>query len=304
MSFLVELPLELYDRDAFAGFRPGGGFNLGTARALMWMSQLAYETDHPGKINAICERWGLARARVLAGAEGVLPVTRTRAVFAEAQGAIIMAFAGTDPMVPANWLTDFDFSVTPGAIHRGFEGAAAAVWEPVLQALARPVEQPIYLAGHSLGAALAVVTADRVLTDAHIRVSGVYAFGMPRPGGAEFAERYNDRLGAATYRLVRGDDIVATVPPSGLGFRHVGRLLSCPRAGKFAINVAPLDAFTDDPPFARSLASGLQQGLLDLLALRLQPSFRNDHLGRMSGLLPPPIADHLPDRYLHALAPG
>jgi hypothetical protein len=86
-----------------------------------------------------------------------------------------------------------------------------------------------------------------------------------------------------------------------LGFRHVGRLLTCPRAGTFAKDARPTADFPDDPPFARALASGLQQGMLDLFAGRLQPTFRADALGRMSGLLPPPIADHLPDRYVHAL---
>ena len=111
----------------------------------------------------------------------------------------------------------------------------------------------------------------------------------------------HDTLGAATFRLVHGDDIVATVPPSSLGFRHVGRLLTCARAGAFAKDAQPTADLTDDPPFVRSLVSGLQQGVLDLFAGRLQPSFRDDDLGRLSGLLPPPIADHLPDRYLHAL---
>jgi len=49
------------------------------------------------------------------------------------------------------------------------------------------------------------------------------------------------------------------------------------------------------------LKAGLQQGLSDLFKLQLQPTFRDDPLGRMSGLLAPPIADHLPDRYCNAL---
>ena len=62
----------------------------------------------------------------------------------------------------------------------------------------------------------------------------------------------------------------------------------------------PPAAFNDAPPFVNSLVAGLQQGLRDLLKLQLQPTFRDDALGRMSGLLAPPIADHLPDRYWHA----
>jgi len=301
MSFLVELPLELYNPHAFAAFKPVAPYDLGTARALMWLSQLAYETAHPDKIARICQLWGLAQPRTIASVPGALPLTRTRAIVVEGHGAMLMAFAGTDPLVPANWFTDFDFTVTPGAIHRGFELAAAAIWEQVLQALAARRELTVLLAGHSLGGALAAVTADRALADANVRATAVYTYGMPRTGDADFAARYNDTLGAATFRLVHGDDIVATVPPSSLGFRHVGRLLTCARAGAFAKDAQPTADLTDDPPFVRSLVSGLQQGVLDLFAGRLQPSFRDDDLGRLSGLLPPPIADHLPDRYLHAL---
>jgi len=158
------------------------------------------------------------------------------------------------------------------------------------------------LAGHSLGAALAVLTADRTLVDADVRATAVYTFGMPRTGDADFAARYNDKLGAATFRLVHGDDIVATVPTSKPGFRHVGRLLMCPSAEKFAPDAQPAAGFTDDPQFVKSLPDGLLAGLLDLIGGRLQPSFRDDQLGVTSGVLPPPIADHLPDRYLHALS--
>src|SRR5262249_10295005 len=154
-------------------------------------------------------------------------------------------------------------------------------------------EPTLMLAGHSLGAALAAVTSDRALAELKLRAAALYAFGMPRCGDEGFARRYNDTLGAATYRFAHGDDIVATVPPSRRGFRHVGRLIRCPRAGCLTPDAQPSAEFSDDPPFAASLVNGLQQGLLDLFAGRLQPTFRDDLLGRMSGLLPPPIADHL-----------
>jgi len=303
MSILVELPLELYARDAFAGFQPTAGFELGTARAMAWMSQLGYETAHPDKIETICEAWGLRRPSLIANAPSPLPIARTRGVIAEGHGACIVAFAGTDPLIPANWFTDFDFTVTPDDIHRGFERAADKVWDEVSKALSARTEMLVFITGHSLGAALAVVTADRALADTNLRASAVYTFGMPRVGDAEFAQRYNDTLGAATFRLVHGDDIVATVPPSSLGFRHVGRLLTCARAGCFPPDAQPSSGFTDDPPFVGSLVSGLRQGITDLLAGRLQPTFRADSVGRLSGLLPPPIADHLPDRYCHAFEP-
>ena len=318
MSILVELPERLYQRDAFASFAAVAPFSLGTARAMAWMSQLAYETAHRDKIESICRLWDLRLLQIIANGDGDgsgFFKIRTRGVIVKGHGVIIIAFAGTDPLVPANWISDFDvglsigfnagldagpgLEVKPGLVHRGFDRAFDAVSEQVTQALAARGAQPVLITGHSMGAALAVIAADHLLSEENLRATAVYAFGMPRVGDEDFSVRYNDTLGANTYRLVHGDDIVATVPPSRLGFRHVGRLISCARGSHFAPDQPTLE-FSDEPQLVGSLISGLQQGVRDLLALKPQPFFRDDALGRMSGLLVPPIADHLPDRYWHA----
>jgi triacylglycerol lipase len=314
MSILVELPERLYQRDAFASFAAIAPYSLGAARAMAWMSQLAYETAHRDKVESICRLWDLQLLQIIAndngGGSGLLKV-HTRGVIVKGHGAMIMAFAGTDPLVPANWISDFDvglnvgfnpgpgLEVKPGPVHRGFDKAFDAVSGQLTQALAERGAEPLLITGHSMGAALAVIAADHLLSEEKLRATAVYAFGMPRVGDEDFSVRYNDTLGAITYRLVHGDDIVASVPPSRFGFRHVGRLISCARGSHFAPD-QPASEFSDEPQFGGSLMSGLQQGLRDLFALQLQPTFRDDALGRMSGLLAPPIADHLPDRYLHA----
>ena len=48
MSTFVELTSSDYSATAFAAFDPAAsGFTIGNARALMWLSQLAYETGKP-----------------------------------------------------------------------------------------------------------------------------------------------------------------------------------------------------------------------------------------------------------------
>jgi len=304
MSILVELPERLYPPDAFAKFAPVAPYNLGTARAMAWMSQLAYETRHPDKIELICGRWELKRPRIIANdanGDPELLQLRTRGVIVTGPGATIIAFAGTDPLVPANWISDFDvgFKVTPGRMHHGFDKAFDAVSAQITEALAERGAEPLLITGHSMGAALAVIAADHFLSEKNVRATAVYAFGMPRVGGEDFAVRYNETLGATTYRLVHGDDIVATVPPSRLGFRHVGRLIRCARGSRFAAE-PPAAEFCDEPKFVGALMGGLQQGIRDLLALQPQPAFRDDSLGQMSRFLLPHIGDHLPDRYWHA----
>ena len=90
MSVLVELPERLYQRDAFAAFAAVSPYSLGTARAMAWMSQLAYETNHPDKIAALCNTWKLSNPVIIATPPSSrLPVAHTRGVMVEGAGATI-----------------------------------------------------------------------------------------------------------------------------------------------------------------------------------------------------------------------
>src|SRR5215813_6635025 len=124
MSILVELPERLYQRDAFASFEAVAPFGLGTARAMAWMSQLAYETAYRDKIESICRLWDLRLLQIIAngdGGETGFFKVRTRGVIVKGHGAIIIAFAGTDPLVPANWISDFDVGLNVGFNGPGLE---------------------------------------------------------------------------------------------------------------------------------------------------------------------------------------
>jgi triacylglycerol lipase len=301
MSFLVRLPTHLYEGDAFADFAPGG-FSLGTARAMAWLAQLAYE-DEDDKIDSILAAWQLRRrlsfARPLISP---LQVVSTGGFVAEGPGATFVVFQGTDPLLLANWVTNFNFRPDGEGIHQGFAAALDAAWPDVKDALTRAPAAPLIIVGHSLGGALAVLCARRIRTELGVTAESVHSFGMPRVGNAAFASAFNEVFGGTTYRLVHGEDIAATVPPSELKFAHVGRILLCPRHAKFdAALLSPQPS--DAPPFAAGLLSGVKVGLLQLLSGSLPPETRTDPLGRTFRLLPPGIADHLPDRYCRALSP-
>jgi hypothetical protein len=302
MSILVRLPANQYQTDAFDGFA-ANGFSLGTARAAAWLSQLAYEDDGE-KIASIARIWQLEPvALIRPPLASVRPLPSTRGFVLKGRGAHFVAFAGTDPLVTANWVTDFDFPLDADGIHEGFAAALEVAWSDIAAALTQhgPVEKLI-VTGHSLGAALAALSARRVLAELPIRPQAIYTFGMPRAGGAAFADPFNVALGEGTYRFVHGDDIVARVPPTELGFKHVGRSILCNSGGKF--DAAALSAgMSDDPPFVAGLLDGLKDGLLQALGASLAPELRPDLLGQASRLLPPGIADHLPDRYWRALQP-
>jgi pimeloyl-ACP methyl ester carboxylesterase len=91
------------------------------------------------------------------------------------------------------------------------------VWDELLPEIEKLQAQglKIWITGHSLGAALATLAADRLQA-----VHGLYTFGSPRVGDEAFQARFRPKA----YRVVNGKDIVASVPPAGV-FRHVGELI-------------------------------------------------------------------------------
>jgi triacylglycerol lipase len=322
VSFLTKLPEHLYRPDAFANFKVVNDFDVGTARAMAWISQLAYETDEPDKIKRVLKLWGLTLLDdgvVIAEVNTPLPQASTHCFVAANADATIIAFAGTDPVVLANWITDFDIHLDETSAANGYVTAADAVW-PRLKALLAKRQKPanrVFVTGHSLGGALAAIIAQRVVVESAGDIEAVYTFGMPRPGSKDFASAYNLRLGSSTYRLVHGDDLVPTVAPSFLKFHHLGRFLHCDRLGRFDKTKLEAGSDSDDPAFVKGVAGDLAallqgplSGILSVstrikLAATLLAGFpssgmRTDPGGILIELLPPRLRDHMPDRYIQA----
>jgi triacylglycerol lipase len=265
MSAFVEFLASDYQRagNVFAGFTPVGDFNLENALAMMWFAQLTYEVDDSGgnknaaKIAMAKDQWqfrSIMPFRERAASRGKF--FNTTGLVGERHDAIVIAFAGTDPGVWETVVTDAGFLPGPENTHTGFQAAfrAAAPLDaqgkmsgPIGDAIARSsaTGRPIFLTGHSLGAALAILTADAMATQG-VSPHAMHGFGRPCPGGATFRARCNAALGDVTYRLVHGRDVVARVPRL-LDYAHVGRLLQIDRNTKFPDRIP--SALSQDPRF-------------------------------------------------------
>lgn len=321
MSILTTLPPELYPADAFAGAQPDPAFSIGTARAMAWLCQLAYEVPDREKIAAILKTWDAAKlygtGLIATAISTPLPLTRAEAFLAERAGVRYLAFAGTDPVVVADWITDFRFHPDAAGIAAGFAEAAASTLPNIKRMLAADRHAPLYVTGHSLGGALAVIVAAALRAE-DFAVTAVYTFGMPRPGTENFKTSYDAALGDTTYRLVNAADIVPTVAPSRFGMRHVGRLLRCEADAKFDPLMLAPDAHSDEPAFAEVWAGTVRDSLrqpwkrpasvLEAARRFLDPNVpragntRSDLVGLIIETLPPGVRDHLPDRYIAALS--
>src|SRR5690606_37727833 len=77
-----------------------------------------------------------------------------------------------------------------------------------------PARQP--LTGHSLGGALAVLATAVLKIGLRMPVAGVYTYGQPRVGDAEFCRVYDQVLKDITFRYVNDADVVPHLPPEQL----------------------------------------------------------------------------------------
>jgi triacylglycerol lipase len=183
------------------------------------LSRLVYRHDEPESAplvpsrRSFLEGVGLREIRFFdggaAGSQAILVVS-DRPAFAA------LVFRGTEQAASDFGADLADLHVRDDAsvvdVHSGFRSQLDAVWTDIVAEL-EAVQVPVYYAGHSLGAALAILAAGRKPPKA------VYAFGSPRVGNRAFAASIS---GQAIHRVVDGDDVVTVVPPEALGFVHVG----------------------------------------------------------------------------------
>lgn len=150
----------------------------------------------------------------------------TQAILAEYPEFVVVAFRGTERNFE-DILTDLDIrkrSLQTGAagrVHGGFLKAYEDIAQPlILSTVAK--SKPVYLTGHSLGGALAVVCS-AVCDEAYgFTPTAIYTFGSPRVGNRSFTQTARVRS-VPHQRITHGADIVPLVPFVTLSFRHTGQ---------------------------------------------------------------------------------
>jgi triacylglycerol lipase len=208
----------------FSQFTPATTlWNPFNARALVYASNLAYQSD-PNVINTTAAGWGFKQDRitVFAPASTVL-----QAIVMGSDNAVVVAFRGTRPDQLRDWMTDFEICQTPfsnyytspniGSVHDGFSSllASAKSWQNIWAEVVRFQDngQTLWITGHSLGGALAVVATAAFTFAARMPVNGLYTFGQPRVGDIDFCTQCDSHFGDQMFRFVNNEDIVTRVPP-------------------------------------------------------------------------------------------
>ncbi len=223
---------------------------------------------------------------------------------------VVLCYRGTETTNLGNWLGDADvgsesimLSGEAVGVHSGFYRNVRATRNTVLRELRLALEgrsladpearmdqsmEALYVTGHSLGGAMAVLFSlgllgsieNRPIAD---RLRAVYTFGQPLTIG-EPLPRIAQEVGRRLYRYVMPRDIVPALPPVGWGrMCHFGNEFRYEN-GKWRRSEAPVKQLSN--------AREIPQAFLSFFA----PSKRRD-AARFSS------ADHGPHVYIAALRP-
>ena len=200
----------------------------------------------------------------------------TQACVAWSDDAVLVSFRGTEPGRLGDIIDDKRLLLVPwshGLVHRGFKGALERVWPALISEL-EPLahSRTVWFSGHSLGAAVATLAADR-----YDGTAGVCTLGSPRVGDRTFAAHFEARFARRAARYVNDADIVCHLPPP-FGYKHVGTVRQ----------IAPDGTISADrvlPHFVPVVFGGLEhlQEVADALRagiLRSAPDFLLDHMPR------------------------
>lgn len=136
----------------------------------------------------------------------------------------VLAIRGTTS--PQDWMKNANAGLESiggnRQVHKGFHSAFTDAKDDIDKLLMEVSDLPLYVTGHSLGGAVAVMATWYYSRDT---LAACYTFGAPRVGNHVF----NDSFCTPIYRVVNSQDPVPMVPPSGAtitSLKFVLRLLS------------------------------------------------------------------------------
>ncbi|GLD93593.1 hypothetical protein PINS_up002185 [Pythium insidiosum] len=123
-------------------------------------------------------------------------------------------------------------------VHSGFWNAYASVRGELREVIRLVLDEnpgvAVYITGHSMGGALAVLAAYDLAVNMSMKVS-MFSFGGPRVGNPSFVRLY-DKCIPASYRVVMDGDIVPGVPDFWGLYQHVGTEIAIDLEGNLIVD--------------------------------------------------------------------
>ncbi len=176
----------------------------------------------------------------------LISVDNTQVYVADNSEHIVLAFRGTEGPTSIDGLKDWlltdamNLLIVPegrlghdlaaagvGArFHKGFVDAVSEIWDPLsamVEAKFKQQDRPLWITGHSLGGALALLGA-WLLKRRFIPVHQIYTYGAPMIGNQRACDAFDKEFSGCITRYVNGKDPVPKLPSLSLianEFAHV-----------------------------------------------------------------------------------
>ncbi len=207
----------------FIGVRAKKSYDPAISFSLALACKLAYEKKK-SVINQTAAGWGFPDVSHVSVKKG--KDIDTQCFVMSNDKHIVVVFRGSES--PGDWFANFQTVYDPGPlkntkVHEGFQDALFPAVIAITNIIdtVRTSNQKIWFTGHSLGAAQCSLYAAMLIENGY-PVYGIYTFGSPRPGNAEFADALNAVVSGPHWRVINDGDIVPHVPPEPF-YSHSGK---------------------------------------------------------------------------------
>lgn len=153
---------------------------------------------------------------------------------------VIIVCRGTEIKQKSDVIADLNMRrsrFTQGKVHKGFYNYVNHIWHPVLEHAqqAKKEFRTLWIAGHSLGGAMATILAERFARLESCQTpTAIFTYGSPRVGNRQFINHFNS-LPFVHHRWVNDGDIVTKVPMAPL-FYHCGIMHHIDAQGEITLN--------------------------------------------------------------------
>ncbi len=235
----------------------------------------------------------------------LISVDNTQCYVCENDAVIVLAFRGSE--IPnsidgfKDWLltnaknflvlpsgkigTDFVAAGVGARFHRGFMEALDEIWEPLFKATDAVVaqkERPLFITGHSLGGALAMLAAWR-LQRQMISIHNVYTFGAPMVGNEAAAKAFEKEFPNRIYRYVDSGDMVPNLPTVSMFSNEYWHCLSEVVVGATSQPAAKIQALAASSSEA-SMSQAVMDGIWTQATSGIQKHLMGNYLAQINSL--------------------
>jgi triacylglycerol lipase len=238
----------------------------------------------------------------------LISIDNTQVYVGESDDALVVAFRGSEAPNTLDglkdWLltnannylilpegqggTDFAAAGVGARFHRGFLDALAMVWESLFAAVdqaQKTKERPLWVTGHSLGGAIALLAGWRFQRN-FLAVHEIVTFGAPMIGNEAAAKAFEQEFSGKIYRYVDLEDVVPHLPSVSLlanAYKHCLNeiVMSAPTVAMAA--AAGLEALvpSTDPPSGQGVDRDQAEHVWGMVQARIASHMINNYQARV-----------------------